>query len=225
MLVITKLSSVRSLGPHLNWRSTGQVCNRTDTDRDHTWTLSPTRRGSAGALVDTHCCHHEWCCQLSNTPHTKTSSSKRRMSCYQSAPDSKVAPPSSSVALCDVLLVEARSRIRIGKFDARLDELVFLAGEILDDLDAVLVQLDPLYDSSEFAVAARLHRDLEQVQSAIPSSNRGRPPPDVRVQHAPCVQPPAACSRLTRGEDVGEARLSTRRCPRWSVDRVDGEVP
>ena len=106
------------------------------------------------------------------------------MSWCKAAPDSKVAHPSSSVAFCDVLLVEARSRIHIGKFDARLDELVFLAGEILDDLDTVLVQLDPLHDASDFAAAARLHRDLEQVQSAIPSSNRGRPPPDVRAQHA-----------------------------------------
>ena len=106
------------------------------------------------------------------------------MSWCKAAPDSEAAPASSSVALCDVVLVEARSRIRIGKFDARLDELVFLAGEILDDLDAVLVQLDPLHDASEFAAAARLHRDLEQVQAAIPASNRGRPPPDVRAQHA-----------------------------------------
>lgn len=106
------------------------------------------------------------------------------MSWFKSAPDSEVGPASSSVALCDVILVEARSRIRIGKFDARLDELVFLAVEILDDLDAVLVQLDPLHDASEFAAAARLHRDLEQVQAAIPAPNRGRPPPDVRAHHA-----------------------------------------
>ena len=106
------------------------------------------------------------------------------MSWCKAAPDSEVAPASSSVALCDVILVEARSQIRIGKFAARLDELVFLAGEILDDLDIVLVKLDPLHDALEFAAAARLHRDLEHVQSAIPSSNRSRPPPQVRAQYA-----------------------------------------
>jgi len=97
------------------------------------------------------------------------------MSWCKAALDSEVAPPSRSVAFCDVLLVEARSRIRIGKFDARLDELVFLAGEILDDLDTVLLKLNTLHDASEFATAARLHRDLEQIQSAIPPAKRTRP--------------------------------------------------
>jgi len=120
------------------------------------------------------------------------------MSWGKAASDGEVAPASSSVAFCDVLLVEARSRIRIGKFDARLDELVFLVSEILDDLDTVLVKLDPLHDASAFTAAARLHRDLEEIQSAIPSSSRSRPMPQVRS------------SRL--------------RCPEWSVDRVDGEV-
>ena len=106
------------------------------------------------------------------------------MSWCKAAPDGKVAPSSSSVAFCDVLLVEARSRVRLCKFDARLDELIFLAGEILDDLDTVLVQLDPVHDALEFAAAARLHRDLERVQSAIPPSNRTRPPPQVRAQYA-----------------------------------------
>lgn len=106
------------------------------------------------------------------------------MSWCKAATDSERTPSSGRVALCDVIMVEARSRIRIGKFDARLDELVFLAGEILDDLDTVLVKLNPLHDASDFAAAARLHRDLEHVQSAIPSSNRSRPPPQVRAQYA-----------------------------------------
>jgi len=106
------------------------------------------------------------------------------MSWCKATPVSEVAPPTCSVAFCDVLLVEARSRVRLCKFDARLDELIFLAGEILDDLDTVLVQLDPVHDASEFAAAAPLHRDLERVQSAIPPSNRTRPPPQVRAQYA-----------------------------------------
>ena len=110
------------------------------------------------------------------------------MSWGKAAPDGEVAPASRSVAFCDVLLVEARSRIRIGRFDARLDELVFLAGEILDDLDTVLVHLDPLHDASEFATAARLHRDLEQIQSAIPPAKRARPTAGMRVQRAARAQ-------------------------------------
>jgi hypothetical protein len=102
----------------------------------------------------------------------------------KAAPDSEVALPNSSVAYCDVILVEARSRLRVGKLDARLDELVFLAAEILDDLDTVLVTLDPQDHALEFATAARLHRDLEQIQSAIPPFNRSRPPPQVRAQYA-----------------------------------------
>jgi hypothetical protein len=120
------------------------------------------------------------------------------MSWCKAAPNGEAATPSGSVAFCDVLLVEARSRIRLGKFDSRLDELVFLVSEILDDLDTVLVKLDPLHDALAFTAAARLHRDLEKIQSAIPSSSRSRPMPQVRS------------SRL--------------RCPEWSVDRVDGEV-
>jgi len=110
------------------------------------------------------------------------------MSWCKAAPDSEVAPPTSSVAFCDVLLVEARSRIRSGQFDARLDELVFLAGEILDDLDTVLLKLSPLHDAPEFATAARLHRDLEQVQSAIPPAKRTRPTAGMRVQRAARAQ-------------------------------------
>jgi len=110
------------------------------------------------------------------------------MSWGKAEPDGEVAPASSSVAFCDVLLVEARSRIRLCKFDARLDELVFLAGEILDDLDTVLVQLNPLHDASEFAAAARLHRDLEQIQSAIPPAKRTRPATGMRVQRAARAQ-------------------------------------
>jgi hypothetical protein len=121
------------------------------------------------------------------------------MSWCNVASDGEGGLPKGSVAYCDVVLVEARSRIRTGKLDARLDELVVLAGELLDDLDTVLVTLDPLHHASEFATAARLHRDLEQIQSAIPSSSRRRPVPD--------------------------ARSPRPRYPQWAGDRVDGEVP
>jgi hypothetical protein len=106
------------------------------------------------------------------------------MSWRKPALNSEVAFPRSRVAYCDVLLAEARSRTRLGRFDARLHELVFLVREILDDLDTVLVQLNPLHDAPAFATAARLHRDLEQIQAAIPRSNRSRPVPHVRAEHA-----------------------------------------
>ena len=121
------------------------------------------------------------------------------MSWCNVASDGGTALPQGSVAYCDVVLVEARSRIRIGTLDARLDELVALAGEILDDLDTVLVTLDPLRHASDFATAARLHRDLEQIQSAIPSTSRRRPMPQVR--------------------------FSGPRYPKRSADQADGEVP
>ena len=106
------------------------------------------------------------------------------MSWCKPAPNSEAAFPRSRVAYCDVLLAEARSRTRLGAFDARLYELVVLVGEILDDLDTVLVRLSPLHDAPAFATAARLHRDLEQIQSAIPPSIRSRPAPRVRAGHA-----------------------------------------
>ena len=78
--------------------------------------------------------------------------------------------------ICAKILAEARRLVRIGQLGAPLNQLVFRACELLDDLDEVLVALHPARNGGEFAMAAALHRELEQIQAAIPVPNRGRPP-------------------------------------------------
>ncbi len=77
--------------------------------------------------------------------------------------------------LCASILAEARRLVRIGQFEAPLNQLVFRACELLEDVDEVLVALHPIRDGGAFAVAAGLHRELEQIQAAIPAASRGRP--------------------------------------------------
>jgi len=77
--------------------------------------------------------------------------------------------------LCARLLAKARWRARLGRFDARLVEWVYLASDLLDDLDEVLLTAHRSRDERYFAIAARLHRKLEQVQAAIPPAKRVRP--------------------------------------------------
>ena len=75
--------------------------------------------------------------------------------------------------MCDTLLTEARRLVRIGQFEAPLNQLVFRACELLDDMDEVLLALHPVRNSGDFAVAAALHRQLEHIQAAIPAARRG----------------------------------------------------
>lgn len=77
--------------------------------------------------------------------------------------------------ICARILAEAHRLVRMGQLGAPLNQLVFRACELLDDLDEVLVALHPARNRVDFAAAAALHRELEQIQAAIPDQNRGRP--------------------------------------------------
>jgi hypothetical protein len=77
--------------------------------------------------------------------------------------------------ICAKVLAEARRLVRIGQHGPTLNQLVFRACELLDDMDEVLVALHPVRNGGEFAIAAALHRELEQIQATIPAPYRGRP--------------------------------------------------
>jgi hypothetical protein len=71
--------------------------------------------------------------------------------------------------LCAQILAEAQRLVRIGQFGAPLNQLVLRACELVEDMDEVLVALDPVRSGGDFTMAAALHRELEQIQAAISS--------------------------------------------------------
>jgi hypothetical protein len=85
-------------------------------------------------------------------------------------------PLARKADICAKIFDEAKRLVRIGEFGEPLDHLVFRACELLDDVDEVLVALHPVRNASEFATAAALHRELEQIQAAIPVPSRGQGP-------------------------------------------------
>ena len=76
---------------------------------------------------------------------------------------------------CAGTLAQAGTLARAGLFGARLDRLIDRAHDLLDEMDEVLALLHPARNPAAFSMAAQLHRELEQVQSAIPAADRGRP--------------------------------------------------
>lgn len=87
----------------------------------------------------------------------------------------------SKASVCASVLAEARRLADRGTFGPLLNQLLARACELLDDLDEILVALDPARNVSEFTTAAELHRHLEQVQALVPARWRARvaPPPYV----------------------------------------------
>jgi hypothetical protein len=90
----------------------------------------------------------------------------------------------SKARVCANVLAEVRRLADSGNFGPPLNQLVARACELLDDMDEILVTLDPVGDASGFATAARLHRELEQIQALIPAPWRARvaPAPSVRAR-------------------------------------------
>ena len=93
-----------------------------------------------------------------------------------------VMPPdlASKADICDKVLAEAREFSRGGQFGGLPDQLVARAIELLDDMDEILITLDPAGNQRSFAIAATLHRELALVQAALPNQRRrhGFPPPE-----------------------------------------------
>ena len=76
--------------------------------------------------------------------------------------------------ICAKVLAEARKLAQAGQFGSLPIQLVVRAGELLDDMDEILVALDPAMNRECFALAAALHRELEQVQATLTNLRKGR---------------------------------------------------
>jgi hypothetical protein len=76
--------------------------------------------------------------------------------------------------ICAKVLAEARKLTQAGQFGTLPNQLVVRAGELLDDMDEILVALDPARNPASYALAAALHRDLEQVQAALTDLRKRR---------------------------------------------------
>ncbi len=74
---------------------------------------------------------------------------------------------------CAEVLAEARRLSLLGKYGTPLSALVARATALLDDVDEMLVALDPLRDGQAFAAAAAVHRQLEQIETAMTAVRRG----------------------------------------------------
>jgi hypothetical protein len=76
--------------------------------------------------------------------------------------------------LCSGVLREARSLVGEGTFGPALSGLLTRASDLLDDIDEVLIAMDPLQNSEAYLCAAELHRALEEIQARVPRQFRGR---------------------------------------------------
>ena len=74
--------------------------------------------------------------------------------------------------LCVSVLTEARRQIAARRFGPLLSQLLARVCELLDEMDEVLIRLDPVREHEAFVRLAALHRDLEEVQSLVPSKYR-----------------------------------------------------
>jgi hypothetical protein len=76
--------------------------------------------------------------------------------------------------ICAKVLAEARKLSQAGQFGTLPNQLVIRAGELLDDMDEILVALEPARNRASFALAASLHRELEQVQATLTDLRKRR---------------------------------------------------
>jgi hypothetical protein len=85
--------------------------------------------------------------------------------------------------ICADTLEEARKLSQLRKHGPPLNALVARAGELLDDLDEMIVTLDPMRNTQAMAVTARLHGQLEQIEAAVAAARRG----EARVAKRPQI--------------------------------------
>lgn len=103
------------------------------------------------------------------------------------APSAMAGASSSELArkseLCLGALAEARRQIAAQRLGPVLSQLLARARELQDEMDEVLLGLDPAEDPDAFARAAALHRTLQEVETLLPREYRRHPlgrPPDRR---------------------------------------------
>jgi hypothetical protein len=82
------------------------------------------------------------------------------------------ASSASKTDLCTYVLSEARRQVAARRFGPLLGQLLARACEILDEMDEVMLGLDPRRDHDAFRRVAALHRDLEEIQSLVPPKYR-----------------------------------------------------
>jgi hypothetical protein len=80
----------------------------------------------------------------------------------------------SKAVTCSDVLKEARKLVQVGNFGDPLRKLVSRACELLDDIDEILVVLEPASGGREFGKTAMLHRQLEEIEAAIASQKRSQ---------------------------------------------------
>ena len=75
-------------------------------------------------------------------------------------------------AACRGIFFAARELAQQQVYGAPLQSLLAQADEAIDDIDNVLVSLDPVRDAPTFAVAASVQRQLEELQTSISDRRR-----------------------------------------------------
>jgi hypothetical protein len=78
----------------------------------------------------------------------------------------------SKADICAKVLAEARKLSLAGQVGTLPNPLVVRASELLDDMDEILLALDPVRNRPSFAIAATLHRELAYVQSTLTNWRR-----------------------------------------------------
>lgn len=76
---------------------------------------------------------------------------------------------------CSAALSEARKLVATAAFGPALGGLLARACDVLDDMDEILITLNPRLHREAYLHAAELHRALEEVQSLLPRQFRGLP--------------------------------------------------
>jgi transcriptional regulator NrdR family protein len=72
------------------------------------------------------------------------------------------------------MLTEARRLIAVRVYGAILSRLFTRACELLDEIDEILLGLQPDSDHEAFVRVAALHREFAEIQSLVPRNDRSR---------------------------------------------------
>jgi hypothetical protein len=81
-------------------------------------------------------------------------------------------PLGSRADLCAGALTEARRLVAARVNGPFLSRLLTRAWEALDEIDEILIGLNPVLDHDVFARVAALHRELTEIQSLVPRNSR-----------------------------------------------------
>jgi len=73
---------------------------------------------------------------------------------------------------CARVLAEARRISEVDQFGGLLNQMVARAVELLDEMDEILVTLDPTSNGPIFSTAGKLHRELEHIQAVVMAQRR-----------------------------------------------------